>query len=127
MAGRLGYGTVIENGTRIPVQTQAAYAPLGYGPIMAQVPSSQPNVPPGLSYSGGAAAPMYGKAGPTSAGATSGSYADSTSYGTAENNDLATAIAGSDPFSFRDSPVLPAILMLLVGLIGLRVIHWRRA
>ena len=48
-------------------------------------------------------------------------------YGTAENNALATAVAAHNPWSFKDSPVLPALAFLLIGMLGLRLVHWRKA
>ena len=33
--------------------------------------------------------------------------------------------AASDPFSFTQSPLIMAIIFLVVGIAGLRYIHWR--
>ena len=117
----LGYGTNVINGDRIPLQTRAAYGPQSYGPSLVSVPTSQPNVPPSLGAPS-AAAGSWGYADTYSAMGTSDSL---SGYGTAENNALATAVAANNPWSFRDSPLLPALLFLIVGLVGLRLVHWR--
>lgn len=116
-----GYGSFQVDGRRVPLQTKAAYSPQSFGPSLAAVPTAQPNVPPGLSAAPTAGTGLYGIS-----QAPTGMTSDVGGYGTADNNGLATAIAADNPWSFRDSPVLPALLFLIVGLVGLRLIHWRR-
>lgn len=115
-----GYGSYVVNGDRTALQTRAAYAPQSYGPSLASVPVSGPNIPPALGAAS-VASGVYGQA------ETPAGYVDIVgNYGTADNNGLATAIAAGNPWSFRDSPVLPALLFLVLGLVGLRIIHWRK-
>lgn len=44
----------------------------------------------------------------------------------AGNGNLAGAAAAAQPFSLTASPVPLLLVMLVVGLLGLRYIHWRR-
>lgn len=122
-----GYGSYDVDGRRVALQTRAAYAPQSFGPALSAVPTAQPNVPPGLVVGPATAAGVYTGAAGGIAPSTSGYVAGVEGYGTADNNALATARAADNPWSFRDSPVLPALLFLIVGLLGLRLIHWRRA
>lgn len=114
----LGFGSYVVDGQRVPLQTQNAYAPQGYGPNVQAVPSTQPaSIPP---YVGGS----FGAVGGYS-GSSVGGDSEIGGYGTAGQNSTATAVAAHDPFHWRDSPVVPALLALGLGLAGLRIIHWR--
>ena len=100
----LGPSTSVVDGQRIAVQTSDAWHPVAYGSTMQSVPASRPVLP------------IY-----------AGAPVNATGVGLTGQDDNATqaAIAGSNPFSFRASPLPWAVVFLLVGLIGLRVIHWR--
>lgn len=39
--------------------------------------------------------------------------------------DQSANMAASDPFNFTQSPVIIAILALVIGILGLRYVHWR--
>jgi hypothetical protein len=40
-------------------------------------------------------------------------------------SDQAANMAASDPFNFTQSPVIIAVAALVLGILGLRYIHWR--
>lgn len=40
-------------------------------------------------------------------------------------NDASAQAAGDNPFSFVQSPLIIAVAALIIGLLGLRYIHWR--
>ncbi len=50
------------------------------------------------------------------------SYMQTGSGGT---NQAAADVAASNPFSFVDSPLIIAVLALVIGILGLRYVHWR--
>lgn len=105
----LGADTVVVNGQRFATPTWAAYAPVGYGPQTTGVPQVSPSMPP---YLGGSP--------------TNNSLIENVGgYGTAGNNALAATMANQNPWSFKHSPVLFAVIGLLVALFLLRHIHWR--
>lgn len=100
----LGPSTSVIDGQRVSVQTSDAWHPVAYGSTLQSVPAGQPVLP------------MFAGA-PVSASGVNLTGND--------DNAMAAARAGANPFSFRDSPLPWAVVFLLVGLIGLRVIHWR--
>ena len=108
----LGADTGVVNGQRFTFPTTAAYSPMSYGPQTTGVPNVSPTLPP---FIGGGAGPTSGLG-----------FEGVGGYGTAGNNQVTTAIAGSKPFDMRLSPVLWAVILLLVGLFGLAAIHWRK-
>jgi hypothetical protein len=77
------------------------------------VPNVSPSYPP---YIGGGAMSM---------GAGAATHVGG--YGTADNNAQVAAIANAHPWNLRVSPVLWAVVGLVVGLIALKSIHWREA
>lgn len=110
----VGPNTLVVDGQRFAVPTQNAYNPVGYGQLVNLTPISQLNQPP-----------MVGVGGGNSGGGALG--ADVVGgYGTAGNNALATIKANANPWSLRESPVIWAVLLLLIGLFGLTAIHWRK-
>ena len=112
----VGPNTLVVDGQRFGVPTSNAYNPVGYGQLVNMTPISQLNQPP-----------MVGVGGTGSAGSGGGAGADVVGgYGTAGNNALAAIKAHMNPWSLRESPVLWAVILLLVGLFGLAAIHWRK-
>ena len=107
----LGADTGVVNGQRFTFPTTAAYSPMSYGPQTTGVPNVSPTLPP---FVGGGAGPTSGLG-----------FEGVGGYGTAGNNQITTAIAGSKPFDMRLSPVLWAVILLLGSLILLKAIHWR--
>jgi hypothetical protein len=51
--------------------------------------------------------------------------ADSSDGGSGPANLAAADVAGNDPFNPIVSPTMWAVLFLVVGLLGLRYVHWR--
>ena len=39
--------------------------------------------------------------------------------------DQSANMAAADPFNFTQSPVIIAVLALVIGILGLRYVHWR--
>lgn len=97
--------TDVINGVMVPVSPAYAVYPaaFGPGPIMHDFFATQPSTPP---YAGG-----VGPAGMMSGGADTA-------------NNTASAVAGANPAHPRFSPLIWSIGFILIGLIGLRVIHW---
>lgn len=91
----LGPNTDVINGQLVTVRDRDVYAPMSYAPIAQRVPNITPTVPPMIG----------GMGGPSSVDAQ--------------------AEAMSNPWSLFHSPLPWAIAMLVVGLLGLRLIHWR--
>jgi hypothetical protein len=109
----LGSQTIVVNGQRFNQPTWSQYSPMGYGPQTTGVPQVSPTMPPyiGASNTGGALG-----AGATNVGG----------YGTADNNSTVTAIAAANPFNARVSPLWWAIGLLILGLLLLNGVHWRK-
>ena len=107
----LGSDTAVVNGQRFTTPTTAAYLPTAYGPQTTGVPNVSPTMPP---FIGGQASATSTLGVETVGG-----------YGTAGNNALATTVAGNNAFNPRVSPVIWAVLGLIVGLLALKWIHWR--
>jgi hypothetical protein len=105
----IGADSAVVNGQLVTLPSSYAYNPQGWGPQTRGVPQVTPSYPP---YVGGA---LQSAPGSESVGG----------YGTAGNNALATAIAGSAPWSFKMSPVIFATVGLVVSLVLLKAIHWR--
>jgi hypothetical protein len=110
----LGSDTGVVNGQRFTFPTWDSYSPTGFGPQTTGVPQVSPTMPPFIGASntgagGGMAAGMEGVGG----------------YGTAANNTLTTAVAGSNPHNWKVSPVWWAVIALIVGLVLLKGVHWR--
>lgn len=107
-------GTAVVNGQRVTVPTADAYNPVGFGQIVQMQPIQNINVPP-----------MVGGGTGGTGGAVSGQDVVG-GYGTANLNSAATLAANANPFSLRASPVLWAVGGLVVSLVLLRVISWRK-
>lgn len=45
--------------------------------------------------------------------------------GAGSSQDSLASLAGSNPWSFTQSPLIIAVAALIIGLVGLRYIHWR--
>lgn len=103
------YGSDGINDQLVPVKTWDAFSPRGYGPMMVAAPSISPTLPPFLGNATGT---------PGAAG--------SAVMGGDQANVNAAAQAAAQPFNLRLSPVVWALGFLLVGLVGLRVVHWRK-
>lgn len=99
--------TDVINGQMVVVGQQYAFQGRGYGPtpLAYDTYSAQPTTPP-----------FTGATGSTPAGYTAG--------GSDTANTTAAAVAAGSPFNPKVSPVLWSVLMLLVGVLGLRLIHW---
>jgi hypothetical protein len=95
-------GTILANGQLTSQAPGFAFNPIGYTPYAAQGAARPSSLPP-----------MMG--GPGVAG---------TGYGAASDNDSLVANATAAPFSTL-SPVIPAILFLVVGLLLLHFVHFR--
>ena len=110
----LGQGTQVVDGQRNLFPTSAAYAPAGFGPQTTGVPTVSPTMPPyiGAAGSGGLSA----SAGSENVGG----------YGTAGNNAVTTAIANANPYNLKVSPVWWAVIALILGLLLMNGVHWRK-
>lgn len=108
----LGYGSDAINGQLVAVRTMDGYKPITVGPVLSVGTAAVSAVPPSLGAGGGTIGGVY----------TNEGDIISTS-GTANNANA--AMAANKPFSFIQSPIPMAIIMLVVGLVGLRVVHWR--
>lgn len=111
----LGQGTQVVDGQRNLFPTSAAYAPASYGPQTTGVPNISPTMPPyiGAANTGGGIGPGAGSEGVGG-------------YGTAGNNAVVTAIAAANPHNLKVSPVWWAVFALLIGLLLLNGVHWRK-
>lgn len=90
----LGPDTAVVNGQRVPLFQRDAFSPRSYVPVAPQGVAQQYPTLPGIVGN-----PMGNEAGNATG-------------------------ALQSPFSFRDSPLPWAILFLVVGLLGLRFVHW---
>lgn len=109
----LGSQTQVVDGQRNTFPTSFQYQPASYGPQTTGVPNVSPTMPPFISAAnsqgGGSAFGLEGVGG----------------YGTAGNNSTVTAIAAANPWNPKASPLVWAIVFLIVGLVLLKGIHWR--
>ncbi len=105
----LDHTTTVVNGNRFAVPAMSQWFPTGYGPQTTGVPQVSPTMPPFLGGS-----PV-----------NNSMISEVGGYGTADNNALMTQVAANNPWSLRHSPVIWAVLGLLVSLWLLRAIHWR--
>lgn len=109
----LGSQTQVVNGQRNIFPTWSQFNPTQYGPQTTGVPQISPTMPPFL--------------GGQNAAATMGAGMDSVGgYGTAGNNGTVTAIAAANPHNLKVSPVWWAVGLLIVGLLLLNGVHWRK-
>lgn len=110
-----GSNTQVVDGQRNLFPSSYAFAPTQYGPQTTGVPNVSPTNPPfiGAANGGGgsgAGAGMEGVGG----------------YGTAGNNAVVTATANANPHNWKVSPVWWAVAFLLISLLALNGIHWRK-
>ena len=108
--GPLGPGTQVIDGQRFALPQGSAFFPTAFGPQTTGVPQVSPTMPPFL--------------GGSSSG--SGSLAAVNGYGTADNNSMVTSIAAMHPFNWKVSPVLWAVIGLVVSILLIQKIHWRK-
>lgn len=100
----LGPQTVVVDGQRNVFPSSAQWNPMGWGPQTTGVPQVSPSMPPFLN------------------GAT---VTGGTFLGGGSGN-LDSAIAASNaPFNLKMSAVLWAVILLVVGLMLLKAVHWR--
>lgn len=109
----LGAGTAVINGQRFDLPQSSAWFPQGFGPQTTGVPQHSPTMPPFLGGAPGG-------------GGASGAWTSVNGYGTADNNSTVTAIAAAHPFSMKASPTLWAVFGLILALVLLQKIHWRK-
>ncbi len=105
--GQFAVSDVI-NGVLQPVTPALAIYPAAYGPgpIMHDLYATQPTTPPYAGQTAGAMGPYTGAGGTDTA------------------NNTAAMAAAANPFSPRHSPLLWSVVALVVGLAGLRIVHW---
>lgn len=96
-------GTVVVNGQLIGAIPGPSQYVTGFAPASALGPSGPLTIPPTIG-------------GGTTAG---------TLTGTADSNAQAVQNAKADPFNPKVSPVLPALLMLVIALVALHLVHFR--
>jgi hypothetical protein len=94
----LGPDTSIINGQRVALFQNDAFAPTSFFPV----------APVGVAQTYPMGAPVVG-------GGQSSTGSDSMQVHQATNA----------PFSFTHSPLPWAITFLVIGLVGLRIVHWR--
>ena len=105
------FGSLTTNGVLAPVYERSVFAPNNASaPYYAGRGAPPPTI-----------AANFGGDGSSMDSSTSLGY--SSEPGPA-NTDQAAA-AASDPFNLSKSPVLWAVVFLVVGILGLRYIHWR--
>lgn len=105
----LGADTTVVNGQRFIAPTRDQWFPMGYGPQTTGVPQVSPSMPPFLGGSPTNNSMIEGVGG----------------YGTAGNNAVSTQIANAHPWNLKASPVIWAIVGLLLSIFLLRHVHWR--
>lgn len=100
----------VVNGQLVAISPADAWRAIAWGPTPGQAsgPAPVPSVPP--LYSAQSFGPMSAMSG---------------SSGQDQANVAAAAAAASAPFHGKLSPLPWAILFLVIGLIGMRLVHWR--
>lgn len=110
----LGQGTQVVNGQRNDFPTSYAYSPASYGnPQVTGIPQVSPTMPPFL---GGSSGGNVSASGNVNVGG----------YGTSDNNALVTSVAQAHPHNLKVSPTWWAVIALVVGLLLLQGVHWRK-
>jgi hypothetical protein len=100
-------GSVVVNGQLVGAVPGVSQYVLGFAPYSAVAPAGPLTIPP-----------TVGMMTPAGGG---------TLTGTADSNSQAVANAKADPFNPRTSPVVPAIVGLVVAMWALHAIHFREA
>lgn len=97
----------VVNGQLVAVNPAASIYPAAYGPNPVQYDfyATQPTTPPFAGGAGGAAFAAPG--------------------GVDTANNTAAQVAAANPFHPRYSPLPWAVAFLVIGLVGLRLVHWR--
>lgn len=113
----------VINGQLVAISRREAWAPVAWGPTPGQAGgfSPVPTIPPSVSVSNfgamGSQAPGY-TAGLGGASAATNAYVGGV-------NEAAAGAAALYPWNWKLSPLPWAIVFVLVGLIGLRLVHWK--
>lgn len=124
-----GADTYAANGVRFTGPTSDMFHPAAYGQQTTGVPQVSPTMPPFLGGAGGAvtaqgtAPSTLTPTGTAGAGLTGGENVDG--FGTAGNNAVATQVAADNPLHLKVSPLWWTVGALIIGLILLRLVHWR--
>lgn len=108
----IGYGSDVINGQLVGVRTLDGYKPITYGPVVNVGTSAVSAVPPSLGAGGGTIGGSY-----TSDG--------SVINGSGGSNMAHAQAASQNPWNFQISPLPMALIALVVGVIGLRLVHWK--
>lgn len=112
----LGATTQIVDGQRNTFPSSYAFFPTQYGPQTTGVPQVSPTMPPFIGAANGGGSSLGVGAGAEGVGG----------YGTAGNNAMVTATAAAHPHNLKTSPVWWAVASLIVGLVLLNAVHWRK-
>jgi hypothetical protein len=96
--GMLGPESNVINGQLVALRPQYAISPIAYGAALSTKQAPIPTIPPAYS-----------------------STPDQSGMGNASGS-----AAQAFPFSFTKSPLPIAVIFLVVGLLGLRFIHWHK-
>lgn len=112
----LGQGTQVVDGQRNLFPTSFAYNPSSYGAQTTGLPQVSPTMPPFIGAANGGGSALAQGAGAEGVGG----------YGTAGNNSTAAATANAHPHNLKVSPVWWAIGSLVIGLVLLNAVHWRK-
>lgn len=108
----LGYGSDTVNGQLVGMRTLDGYTPRTYGPVVNVGTATVSAVPPSLGAGGGTVNGQYTNDG-------------SVINGSGGTNTAHAAAAAAHPWNFAISPLPMAVIFLVVGLVGLRIVHWR--
>lgn len=104
MSMQLVYGSQAVNGQLVPELTPTQIFPsTAYVPYMQGRGAATPTLPPPVSYFGGGMNPY------------------TTGIETGSN----VSQAAAEPYNPVKSPVLWALAFLVIGILGLRHVHWR--
>jgi hypothetical protein len=106
------YGSVVNNGQLIGVQTSSGYFPKNYGGGLTAVPALSPvTIPPSVGYGLNATGPNGGN--------PATNVRNSTSTTASPSN------RGSYKGGFIGSPAAWCVGMIVFGALWLRYVHWR--
>jgi hypothetical protein len=108
----LGPQTAVIDGSRFAVPTSNAYQPVGFGQLVQPQPIQNVNFPPMVTGGGG--------------GAGSLTTEQVGGYGTAGQNVFSTIAAAANPWNPKHSPLWWAVIGLILAIVLLSAVHWRR-